>query len=58
MLSANRVLWFLLTFTVTVPAMLLLFRDGDLTRDTWFKSLAFAAVVAAVLAAALGRGRG
>lgn len=58
MVTTHRVVSFVVAFIVAVPVMLTVFRDsGEITRETWAKSLIFGGSIAAIAAIALGRGR-
>ncbi|NUP24208.1 MAG: hypothetical protein HOZ81_50765 [Streptomyces sp.] len=57
-MTTSRVVSFVIAFIVAVPVMLTVFRDnGEVTRDSWTKSLIFAGSIAVISAIALGRSR-
>ncbi|MCX4852010.1 hypothetical protein [Streptomyces sp. NBC_00893] len=58
MVTTNRVVSFVVAFIVAVPVMLTVFRDsGEITRESWAKSLIFGGSIAVIAAIAFGRSR-
>lgn len=58
MVTASRVTWFVIALLFVVPSMLLMFRgSGELTREVWGRSVAFAVAIALVAAVLFGKGR-
>ncbi|MFE7484445.1 hypothetical protein ACPEIF_34080 [Streptomyces sp. NPDC012600] len=58
MLTANRLMWFAITFGFAVPAALVMFRDDDgITWGTWLSSIVLASAVALMVTVALGEGK-
>ncbi|MET8577140.1 hypothetical protein [Streptomyces sp. NPDC005012] len=56
MLTTSRVMWFVIALLFTTPAMLLMFKDGELTAQTWISGLGFAVAVSVIAATAFGKG--
>ncbi|MEU6380131.1 hypothetical protein [Streptomyces sp. NPDC046909] len=57
-MTTSRAVSFAVAFIIAVPVMLTVFRgNGEITRESWVKSLIFAGSIAVISAIALGRGR-
>jgi len=52
--TARRAAWFTAAFVFAMPPMLAMFKDGDLTRDTWVRSVGFAVSIAVIVAIFFG----
>ncbi|MEV6377921.1 hypothetical protein AB0M31_00700 [Streptomyces sp. NPDC051773] len=58
MVTTQRVVSFVVAFIVAVPVMLTIFRDsGEITRESWAKSLIFSASIATFAVIVFGRSR-